>query len=200
MSELQFPEKKFFEKIFQMQDGYVLDLSSRDFKSFFQDYDIDIEAEKYAIDGVSKGKRLKKFWEIEHNSLVASVNRGLLFLSEIDTSTDVYQKAENILQKLESHNLDNAEIEESREKEDARRSVRTIIQEATYLIIRKSKMDGHTFMKVPDVLKHPLIENFFGVLGEYQDSKKLDFKLADNDRTREAWIIEALKKHKFCKE
>lgn len=200
MSELQFPEKKFFEKIFQMQDGYVLDLSSRDFKSFFQDYDIDIEAEKYAIDGVSKGKRLKKFWEIEHNSLVASVNRGLLFLAEIDTSTDVYQKAENILQKLESHNLDNAEIEESREKEDARRSVRTIIQEATYLIIRKSKMDGHTFMKVPDVLKHPLIENFFGVLGEYQDSKKLDFKLADNDRTREAWIIEALKKHKFCKE
>jgi hypothetical protein len=200
MSDLQFPDKKFFEKIFQMQDGYVLDLSSREFKAFFQDYDIDIEAEKYAIDGVSKGKRLKKFWEIEHNSLVASVNRGLLFLSEIDTSTELYQKAENILQKLESLNLDNAEIEESREKEDARRSVRTIIQEATYLIIRKSKMDGHTFMKVPDVLKHPLIENFFDVLGKYQDSKKLDFKLADNDRTREAWITEALKKHKFCKE
>lgn len=200
MSDLQFHEKRIFEQIFDMSGGFVLDLNNWEFKSFFRDYDIDIDAEKYGIDGFSKAKRLRKFWELEHNSVVASVNRGLLSISKIDTSTELYQRAEEILCKLESFNLDRAEIEESREKEDARRSVKNIIQEAAYLIIRKSRADGHTFLETQEILQHPLIEDLFDVLEKYKDDKKLEFKLAANERTRENWIKEVLKKHKFCKE
>lgn len=199
MSDLQFPEKKFFEKLFQMEGGYVLNLSNREFKSFFQDYDIDIEAEKYGGDRISKANRLRKFWEIESNLTVASANRGLLVLAEIDTSNESYQRAEEILQRLENLS-DHSEVRESQGKEDARRSLRAIIQEATYLIIRKSKMDGHAPTKTPEILEHPLIEDLFGVLEKYQSEKNLDFKLATNDRTRESWVKEALKKHNFCKE
>jgi hypothetical protein len=58
--------------------GYVLEFSDRTFTLFFQEeFGIDIDHEKYAVHGGSKGKRLRTFLSVEDGTLVARVLRTL---------------------------------------------------------------------------------------------------------------------------
>jgi hypothetical protein len=50
--------------------GYVLDFSDRTFSAFFRDeFEIDIDDDRYRVIGTSKGKRLRTFLEITDGQL-----------------------------------------------------------------------------------------------------------------------------------
>ncbi len=57
--------------------GYVLDFSDRDMTHFFGVMGIDIDAAEYAVDGVSKGKRLRAFLRSAENLTAAHVLQAL---------------------------------------------------------------------------------------------------------------------------
>ena len=79
MSSLKAIEKRVFEDLFGMASGYVLDFSNNTFAEFFRETaNIDIYAPKYDINGDSKAKRLRAFWETESDALVGKVLSGLL--------------------------------------------------------------------------------------------------------------------------
>lgn len=80
MSSLKYVDKEVLEKIFEMSGGYVLNFSDRSFTTFFNDFSIDITNQKYAKYGSSKANRLRTFWEIETDTIVASVIDSLLDL------------------------------------------------------------------------------------------------------------------------
>jgi hypothetical protein len=55
-------DMQIIDKIFRMEDGYVLDFSNRTMSQFFnEDLNIDIDHEKYREDGTSKARRLRCF-------------------------------------------------------------------------------------------------------------------------------------------
>ena len=70
-------EKTIFEKLFN-RNGYVLDFTDSTFAEFFREHGIDIEDNKYHINGRSKMKRLRAFWEIEPDKTVGQVLKSLL--------------------------------------------------------------------------------------------------------------------------
>lgn len=84
MSSLSFHEKRLLESILEMGGGRVLDLSDREFKSFFSDFVIEIFDQKYTSHGPSDSKAncLRAFWDLEEDELVARVILALLALAE----------------------------------------------------------------------------------------------------------------------
>jgi len=69
-----------------IRGGYVLDFTNRTFYEFFEDnFDVDIYAAKYGVDGSSKGSHLRTFVRVEYAErpgLVAEVLRALWSRSE----------------------------------------------------------------------------------------------------------------------
>lgn len=79
MSTLKNLEKTQLEDLLGMESGYVLDFSDRTFDEFFREtVGMNIYADKYALVGGSKAKRLRAFWELEPDHIVAEVVTGLL--------------------------------------------------------------------------------------------------------------------------
>jgi hypothetical protein len=79
MSSLRTPEKQRLEQLFGMSSGYVLGFSDRTFGEFFDEVvGIDIHAPKYTSMGTSKANKLREFWRLESDPLVARVLLGLL--------------------------------------------------------------------------------------------------------------------------
>ena len=77
MSSLKSHEKKIFELLFD-RSGYVLDFTDGTYAEFFREHGIDIQARKYQINGTSKMKRLRAFWEMETDLIVGKVLSALL--------------------------------------------------------------------------------------------------------------------------
>ena len=100
-------EKVCFEDLFGMSSGYVLDFSNRTFAEFFREsVRVDIYNEKYAINGDSKARRLRAFWEIETDSVVGKALAELLDYwryknpqpNESDKS--LVQRGEHVIERL----------------------------------------------------------------------------------------------------
>lgn len=74
MSSIKMLEREYFEKLFGMDNGYVLDFSNRTFGAFFRENArVDVYSDKYAGNGDSKAKRLRAFMEIEGDVVVGKV-------------------------------------------------------------------------------------------------------------------------------
>lgn len=78
MSSLTDIEKRYFEKLFGMQTGYVLDFSDPKFGEFFSRHKVNIHGSKYQTYGTSKAKKLRAFWEQESDILVGNVLSEML--------------------------------------------------------------------------------------------------------------------------
>ena len=79
MSSLKPLDKRCLEDLFGMSTGYVLDFSNRTFSNFFREYaNIDIDAQKYAINGSSKANRFRAFIDLEQDALVGKILAELL--------------------------------------------------------------------------------------------------------------------------
>lgn len=60
-------------KEFNLDSGYVLNLTKSQFEECFDIVDIDIWDEKYSTKGTSKGKLLKEFIRLEEDDIVTLV-------------------------------------------------------------------------------------------------------------------------------
>ena len=102
MASLTFIEKQILEDLFGMSSGYVLDFSDRTYESFFRDFGVDIEQEKYHKNGRSKAKRMRAFWELEDDKIVGEVIQGLLDYTDSvnPDSSGVNQRHRDIVDRL----------------------------------------------------------------------------------------------------
>lgn len=90
MADLNFKDKRYFENILNMGNGYVLNFSNRAMQEFIIDaIGVDIYIDKYSIKGESKANRLRAFWEIESN-----YNTGLLLGKLLDYWLDQFNTGE----------------------------------------------------------------------------------------------------------
>jgi len=93
MSDLTNIEKRHFEKLFGMSSGYVLDFSNRTFDEFVVDSTgLSIMDEKYNQASGSKSNRLRAFWTIEPNDVVAKLLRDLLQCVSTESADSEKQK------------------------------------------------------------------------------------------------------------
>ena len=81
MSSLKAYEKVVFEKLFD-RNGYVLDFTDNTYREFFNEFGLQIDHQKYRVNGTSKMKRLRTFWEMEPDPVVGKVLEGLLQYAE----------------------------------------------------------------------------------------------------------------------
>lgn len=79
MSTLTHIEKEYFEELFGMKSGYVMDFSNAEFARFFKDtvsndlYDMD-----YEEDGGSKANRMRSWWEQESDKEIRTALEAML--------------------------------------------------------------------------------------------------------------------------
>lgn len=81
MSSLKSHEKVVLDRIFTSKEqglGYVLNFTNPSFSEFFREHKINIDSDKYQINGTSKMKRLRAFWEVEPDAVVSGVIKALL--------------------------------------------------------------------------------------------------------------------------
>jgi hypothetical protein len=72
-------DKRVFEKLFEMHTGYILGQSNRTLAEFFTDsVNVDIYDDRYAQGSGSKANRLRAFWDLEQDPVVATALSGLL--------------------------------------------------------------------------------------------------------------------------
>ena len=88
MSSLTDIEKRYFEKLFGMSSGYVLDFSDATFGEFFRRHNVEIHARRYQTFGTSKAKKLRAFWGLEPDPLVGVVLSEMLDSYEADCELD----------------------------------------------------------------------------------------------------------------
>ena len=79
MSSLTSIEKRQLEDAFGMGGGFVLDFKNRDFSEAVKEATgLDIDEGRYAAEGSSKAKRLRQFWAIESDAIVARLIQSLV--------------------------------------------------------------------------------------------------------------------------
>lgn len=108
MANLKPVEKKYFEDIFGMGSGYVLDYTNTTFAELFRDVvSINIYNDKYACNGDSKAKRLRAFWELESDEIVGKVLEELLEIWKYDQEKvgktvdhNIYKKGLKVVYRL----------------------------------------------------------------------------------------------------
>lgn len=93
MATLKAHEKVVFERLFD-RGGYVLNFTDATYSEFFKEYGIEIDHSKYRINGNSKMKRLRTFWQIESDRTVGTVLEGLLKYAEVIEKVDQKDKTE----------------------------------------------------------------------------------------------------------
>lgn len=78
MSDLTGSERRKLEKLLGMGGGYVLNFSDRTYGEFFDEYRVEIDAERYKMRGTSKANRMRTFWDTDGNHVVGRVIDGLI--------------------------------------------------------------------------------------------------------------------------
>lgn len=73
MSSLMEIEKRYLEKLFGMQSGYVLDYTDASFGELFNRHRVNIHGPKYQTYGTSKAKKLRAFWDAEPDAIVGKI-------------------------------------------------------------------------------------------------------------------------------
>ena len=95
MANLTMNDKELLEELLKMRSGYVLDFSDRTFEEFFkQELGIDIFDEKYNYHTGSKANRMRAFWKIESDELVARCIIKLLEYIELKVDLGKYVRDE----------------------------------------------------------------------------------------------------------
>jgi hypothetical protein len=102
MSSLTDIEKRYFEKLLNMQSGYVSDYSDPTYGEFFNRHGIDIHGLKYQTYGTSKAKKVRAFWEREPDALVGTVLSEMLDSYEADCELNNRNVESAILEKTRS--------------------------------------------------------------------------------------------------
>lgn len=107
MSSLTDIDKRYFEKLLDMQSGYVSDYSDATYGEFFNRHGVDIHGTKYQTYGTSKAKKMRAFWEREPDALVGNVLSEMFDSYEADcdlnnreVDTAILEKSRGIVARL----------------------------------------------------------------------------------------------------
>lgn len=74
MANIRHTEELVLQKIFEMNEGYVLDFTNSTFQQFiYRVCNLDIFDSRYSAYGESKAKRLKNFWQLESDQIVGKL-------------------------------------------------------------------------------------------------------------------------------
>ena len=149
MSSLTSLEKKYFEDLFGMSGGYVLDFTNQSFARLFNDtVKIDIYNDRYAIYGDSKANRLRGFWDIEDDPIIGKVLSTILELWKFEndkkgTSTDArYSACGKIISRLLGKPIKEADTETDFLTRDfGEITVKNLKVEPTFIPIRESRIN-----------------------------------------------------------
>jgi hypothetical protein len=106
VSSLTEIETRYFEELFGMRSGYVLDFTDRTFSEFFRStIQLNIDDPKYGA--TSKAKRLRSFWEQKSDAAVGRILGELLTVcvhGQTDKASalknDTYVEAKNVVARL----------------------------------------------------------------------------------------------------
>ncbi len=112
MSCLRKSELLYFEKLFNMKTGYVLDFSNSTFRDFIEEsIGIDVDEEKYLVYGTSKANRLRTLIKLLDNMTTIKLMKDLLNywcdlveINKLDVSENdrkIYQKCLDIIIKID---------------------------------------------------------------------------------------------------
>jgi len=90
VSGLSAVDRHDLERFLGMSEGYVLNFSDRTFGEFVSEtVGLDIHAEKYTAEGISKAKKLRAFWKLEPDYTVGKLLQALIrYGEEINTAPD----------------------------------------------------------------------------------------------------------------
>lgn len=102
MSSLTDIEKRYLERLLNMQGGYVLDYTDATFGEFFTRHKVDIHGLKYQTYGTSKAKKMRAFWEQEPDPVVAPVLSEMLDAYEADCDLNGREVDAGVLEKCRS--------------------------------------------------------------------------------------------------
>ena len=84
------------DKVFAMEDGYVLDFSNRTFAEFFQEeLRVDIYHSRWAVDGESKAKRLRCFLRQANRKTILDTLDALWEYREVSSATHDYPELDD---------------------------------------------------------------------------------------------------------
>lgn len=99
MSSLNMREKRVLEEFLGMGGGYVLNFSDRTFGEFVHEaVDIEIHSDEYSIQGSSKAKKLRAFWEVESDYLVGRLLNALIDYAQ-DTAREPTEEAKKLAER-----------------------------------------------------------------------------------------------------
>ena len=100
MANLSFTEKRDFERLLQMESGYVLSFSNRTFREFvFDSTGLDIDKEE--VGGVgSKAKRLRHFWTRHPDHVVGKLLKDMIECAESDSLSPLGKKCRQTTERL----------------------------------------------------------------------------------------------------
>ena len=106
MSDLNSRELRKLERLLCMGDGYVLNFSNRTFSDFFVEFvGKDIDDDRYHMRGSSKANRMRAFWDLEPNHIVAKALTELIahgLDAEIEFNTQLLEDCRAIVSRLAS--------------------------------------------------------------------------------------------------
>ena len=165
MADLKTTNKQILEKLFKMESGYVLDFSDRTIKEFFEDeIGINFFDEKYNYATGSKANRMRGFWKVADNKLVAESIIKLVEYIESKILLGDFKKedypdrlimaARKIAEKLSNNQIDEIEIKRSKiEANVVDGSINIVLNEKVFAHVQALLSDGHYFSAVEEAYK-----------------------------------------------
>lgn len=104
MSTLTPSEKAKFERLLNMGNGYVSSFSDATFATFVAEaVELDIHSAKYTSKGTSKAKKLREFWRVEPDNLVADLLDGLIdHQAEFESDEQLLEDCRAIVARMRS--------------------------------------------------------------------------------------------------
>jgi len=102
LSSLTAVDKRYLEKLFGMETGYVLDYSDPTYAELFHGHGIHIHSGRYQTYGTSKAKKMRSFWEQEDDNLTGIVLSEILDGYEADCDLNDREVNSKLLEKARS--------------------------------------------------------------------------------------------------
>lgn len=151
-------EMQFLEDLLKLGGGYVLDFSNRTFAQFFaEEVGIDIDDPAWAVEGDSKGKRMRRFLQTAQKPLVVRALRALWAYREAfrertghaETINDAHGRLQALIARLEGRSpfvAPTTATEASRVADPAR--IVRLKDELTALTKRAPQARGYAFERL----------------------------------------------------
>jgi len=144
MSNLSTADKKYLENALRLDSSPIVHF---DFQTFFKELGVDIDNPKYSSDSTTKTERIRKFWELESNSLVG---RSILELAALFRNQELRMpmfvkfstEIEKIGRKLMMY--DDVEIKPTRSKKNNNNELKIELRPEIYNHV-KSYLDNEDY-------------------------------------------------------